>query len=97
MTYPFLFLVCSLACFRVTRLVTDDKIFAWLRRLPPPKSKAKELVRCPFCASAYFAAAITFYLWLYLQVIPGMDALLWWLSIWGGSVLLNQLFVRLSA
>lgn len=102
MTYPFLFLLCSLACFRLSRLISEDKIFSELRALlirkvpAPAKKKTREGITCPFCVSAYFSAAITIYIWLYLQAIPGMDAPLWCFGMWGGSVIWNQVFVRLS-
>lgn len=94
MTY-FLFLLSSLACFRLSRLISDDKIFDWLRRIPPPKSRAKQLVTCPFCVSFYIASAITLSQ-AFEQRVEWELAPLWMAAVWGASVLLNQAFVKLS-
>ena len=96
---PLIFLAACLACFRLTRLITDDDgpgyIFRKLRRLPPARSSAREGLACPFCVSFYFAALITGFL-VFAGAASGLWAPLLGASIWGGSVLLNQAFVKLS-
>lgn len=98
---PLLFLAASLACFRLTRLITDDKIFDWLRELvirEAPralKTKAKQGITCPFCVSFYFAVLIAGFL-VCRNMVLGADAPLWGAAIWGGSILFNQIFVKLS-
>lgn len=101
-TNDFILLVfASLACFRLTRLVTDDKITDWfrssfVRQMPrPAKAKARQGIECPFCVSFYVAIGLTVYLYS-LYAFPWREAFIWQAAIWGGSVLLNQLFVRLS-
>lgn len=82
----------TLACFRLTRLVTDDKIMDWLRRdVSKAGKKAKEGIQCPFCVSFYWSIAIAVGLHFYLET-----EVAWFAPIWGGSVLWNQVFVRLS-
>lgn len=97
----FTFFLASLATFRLTRLVTDDKIFeglrSWIIKESPrkAKTKAKQLITCHFCFSFYLATLTTIYL-VYCGFISSRDALLWQPSVWGASVLLNQLFVYLT-
>jgi Protein of unknown function (DUF1360) len=96
-----IFIAATLACFRLTRLITDDKIFDWLRRLvvrEAPrklKQKAKQGITCPFCVSFYYSVLITVGLAV-AGVIPWMWVLYWQPAVWGGSVLWNQVFVKLS-
>ena len=86
------FIATTLACFRLTRLITDDKIMDWLRRdVSKAGKKAKEGIHCPFCVSFYWAVAIGLGMWLVLNTSPW-----WWAPIWGGSILWNQVFVKLS-
>ena len=94
-----IFLASTLACFRLTRLVTDDKIFEWGRsgliKAAPAgtKKKVKEGIECPFCVSFWIASLITVGLALSTQ-----ETMLWLYqpAIWGGSVLWNQIFMKLT-
>ncbi len=96
------FIASTLACFRLTRLITDDKITDWFRRLvkreAPRKIKKKvaEGIECPFCVSAWVCAYLVVLLIVYLHVITPPEALLYHPAIWGGSVIWNQIFVKLS-
>src|SRR5438552_16484997 len=96
-----IFIASTLACFRLTRLISDDKIFDWLRRLVVRESprklkeKAKQGITCPFCVSFYFSTLIATGLW-YAGFFPAMWILFWQPAIWGGSVIFNQIFVSLS-
>lgn len=100
---PFLaLLLLSLACFRLTRLVTDDGVTqavrSWIVRKAPRavKAKAKEGIECPMCVSFYIALSLTGLANL-LDVFPRPEeALLFMPATWGASVLWNQLFVKLS-
>jgi hypothetical protein len=98
-----IFIACTLAVFRLTRLITDDKITDFLRtfvkkeanKLPrKAKQKAKEGITCPFCVSFYISAFITIYLWR-TGLIHWKTMFLWGTAMWGGSILLNELVVRL--
>jgi hypothetical protein len=95
------FLACCIACFRLTRLITDDKITDWLRakvvKEAPPKLKAKarEGITCPFCVSFYWACLITLGACL-LGWLPAASSPLWLAAVWGGSVLINQIFAALT-
>ncbi len=90
------FIAATLACFRLTRLITDDKIMDWLRRdVAKAGKKAKEGIHCPFCVSFWIAGLVTLGLCL-MPVIRWQDWWLWHMAIWGGSVLWNQVFAKLS-
>lgn len=90
------FIAATLACFRLTRLVTDDKITDWLRKdVAKAGKKAKEGINCPFCVSWWVASLIVIGLWL-VGSVPVTEAWLWQPAIWGGSVLWNQLFMKLT-
>lgn len=95
----FEFIICSLACFRLTRLITDDDgpgfIFRKLRRLPQKRSSVRKGISCPFCVSFYFALAISVFEVLARELDP-YQAVIVMPAIWGASVLLNQTFVKLS-
>lgn len=91
------FVMTSLACFRLTRLITDDKITDWLRRWvrrEAPK-KAKEGISCPFCVSFYYANILTGLLVL-LHMITWQFSFIYSPAVWGASVLFNQLFTCLT-
>lgn len=57
--------VDSLACYRLVKLVRDDKITEPAREAvletqgPPDRSKVTYLLNCPWCLSVYFGAALT--------------------------------------
>jgi hypothetical protein len=97
----FIFIVASLACFRLSRLFSDDLIFdqlrLWIVRSVPQKSKkkTKQGINCAFCISFYVAAGIASVLWWqgYFNIWVFW---LWAAGIWGASVIFNQLFVFLS-
>jgi hypothetical protein len=95
------FLALSLGTFRLTRLITDDKITDWFRSLVIRKSpqkikaKAKEGITCPFCVSFYLAVIFTCLAWQ-LGWIIGHETPVWGSAIWGTSILLNQLFCYLT-
>jgi hypothetical protein len=94
----FLLLIASLACFRLTRLVTDDKIFAPIRAYLIRKSgrskKVKEGITCPWCMSFYFAAGITAWLCWFLELEPRLMPL-FGAAVWALSILFNGLFTFL--
>lgn len=84
----------GLASFRLTRLITDDTITAGLRKAVP-KGRAKEGITCPFCVSFWVSGVICLYLfWMGIGQIK--EHILWVATVWGLSVLFNQLFVKLS-
>lgn len=95
----FTFFLSSLACFRLSRLFAEDKIFDWFRvwliKEAPTKVKAKvrQGVSCPFCWSFYWATAITIALWIEGDLVH--NEWLWMLSTWGMSILLNEFFMFL--
>lgn len=57
--------VDGLACYRLVKLIRDDRVAEPMRRAvierqgPPEKSKASYLMTCPWCLSVYFGAALT--------------------------------------
>jgi hypothetical protein len=99
MIFPFF--LASLACFRLTRLITDDKITSYFRQWviahAPRRKKtlAKEGITCPFCVSVYIAILLTAYFMFFLGMTM-VEAMLWMPAVWGASILWNQLFVYLT-
>lgn len=55
---PFLFIICSLACYRATVLIARDagpwRIFARLRQ----QDRYSKLLKCPYCVSVWVAIFI---------------------------------------
>lgn len=74
MNTVFLFVISSLATFRVTRLVTSDKWppSMWFRdRIEQrfgEESSWMELFTCPWCLGAWFSAAMTAFLDWYIGI-----------------------------
>lgn len=68
------------------------RIFSKLRKLPPPKSNARDGISCIFCVGMWVSALAATFLW-YIEIFPGNEWPLWWLSISAGSVVLNQAFI----
>ena len=95
------FLLASLACFRLTRLVSEDKITQWLREklvqsVPRTSKKiARQGITCAFCISFYIALLITCYL-CFLGLLEWKLLPLWQPAIWGASILANEVFVFLT-
>ena len=57
--------VDALACYRLVKLIRDDRITEPARQAvidrqgPPERSKVTYLLHCPWCLSIYFGAALT--------------------------------------
>jgi len=60
---PFHILLLAIGTFRLTRLITTDIIFEWLRNLVwkrfPPSTQLGYLFTCNWCMSIWFASLIT--------------------------------------
>jgi hypothetical protein len=96
-----IFLASSLAVFRLTRLITDDKVTDWLRafvvRQVPRKAKrkAKQGITCPFCVSFYYSAIFSVSLWM--AGFYGWEWILFWQpAIWGAANIFNEVFTYLA-
>lgn len=91
----FVFVLCVLSTFRLASMFSKElgpgRIFAKIRRAPPPKSTAREGLSCPYCVGAWWAACAAGYVcWLGycdLRHLP-----LWWLGIAAGAFICNVLF-----
>lgn len=84
---PFQFVLLTLATYRLAMLIAVEKgparLLARLRRLPPPKSSAREGLSCPFCVGMYVATFMAVG-WCWLQ----REWLSWpllWLALAGAS------------
>lgn len=91
-------LIYSLACFRLSLLVSKEDgpywLFAKLRRLPPPKSSARQGINCIYCVSMYAAGlVVTCYLFRgrFAWVEPWF---IWPLAVSAAAVCLNQSFTK---
>lgn len=93
----FLFLIGSLATYRLALMVSEEDgpayMFRKLRNVPPRKSSAHEGIRCIWCSSVWFSAITTTFFW-WRGEIAGVDWVLYWLAFAGASVVLNQQFTK---
>lgn len=105
-----LIVILALAVYRVTRVVTVDKISdPWRKWLyakvqnadPDHRSVARwayTLLTCPFCVSVYGALLATaFAVWLILPTWPGVgEFLVAWVAIAGAVALMASADARLN-
>lgn len=93
----FVLFIGSLSTYRLSLLVSKEDgpafIFRRLRRLPPAKSSAKEGLSCPWCVSVWASALVTWYLW-HLELVPGPQTPLYWLSMSACSIFMNQQWTK---
>lgn len=91
----FQFVLYALAVFRIALMVSKEDGPAWifrkLRKVPPPRSSARQGLSCPFCVSVWAAIPMTaqaFYqpLWGELVVMV--------LALSAVAVILNQAFTK---
>lgn len=54
------------------------------------KGKLWDLIQCPWCVSAYVSAGVLFAYRLLVAPVP--VPVLWWLGIWGGGLVIINLF-----
>lgn len=62
---PFTFVILALAAFRITRLITADRIFDSLRekiwnKFPPNRVNIGYLITCDWCTSIWVAPIVIF-------------------------------------
>lgn len=62
---PFTFVILALAAFRITRLITTDRIFDELRekiwnKYPPTRLNIGYLITCDWCTSIWVAPVVIF-------------------------------------
>jgi hypothetical protein len=92
----FSLLVACLATFRLALLISSEqgpmRIFAKLRKLPPPKSNARDGLSCSWCASIWISAGITSFL-CHRDHFDLVEWPIYWLAISAGSVVINQLTI----
>ena len=93
MSIPFLFIIGCLSVFRVSELFVIDngpwEVFKKLRNLFPEGSSMDNLLECFFCQSGYWSIVIVFLTHLVL-CFTWPIAILWWLGIWGGAVVVYR-------
>lgn len=91
------FIAVALAVFRLTWLLTKDKITAAFRREAKERG-GKEvgyLVNCPWCASFYVSTLAVLYLvWVGMFNWKGIP--LWLPAIWGLAMVINQIVIRIT-
>lgn len=94
MSTPFLFIVGCLAVFRGAELIVLDtgpwEIFKKLRNIFPEGSNLDNLLECYFCQSSYWAVGVTYLTHLATGGFTWPQAILWWLGLWGGSVVIYR-------
>lgn len=96
------FLIYALATFRLALLVSKESgpafIFRKLRRLPPPKSSAKEGLSCEWCMSMWAAMPIAAFAAyggaLNASAAYAVEAFLLMLALSACGIIVNQAFTR---
>lgn len=93
----FILVLGGLAAFRLALLVSKEDgpayVFRIIRRLPPPKSSAREGLACQWCMSISASALVTTYLW-HLDHLPGKEWVLYWLAISSLAIIINQQWTK---
>jgi hypothetical protein len=93
----FVFILASLATFRLALLFSKEtgpgRIFAKLRKLPAPKSSAREGLSCEWCLSVSFSAIITATL-TWNGDVPIFYAPIYWLAVSAVAVVINQQWTK---
>lgn len=95
---PLELVIGALATYRLALLVSKESgpawVFAKLRKLPPPKSSAREGLSCQWCVSVYVAALVCLvYYWIGLRMHAG-SWILHWLALSSGAITINQMFTK---
>lgn len=94
---PITLILAILATYRISLLFSKEsgpaKIFQKLRRVPPPKSSAREGLSCQWCMSIYSSAVVTAFLCVKGVVHP-FDTPLVWLAVSAGAIVVNQAFTK---
>lgn len=89
-----LFLICSLAVYRVALMGSSEEgpaaMFARLRRKVPAKTNPGRGIRCILCWTVWVAGAVAGYL-LWQEQIKLWETPLWWLGLSGGAVVIHLL------
>lgn len=97
MSLPFAFILCSMATFTCALFVTKTDGPAWifrkLRNAPPPRSSAREGLRCPWCTATWFALVWTACA-CFSEIAPWHIFVLWWFATTAGAIILNQTFTK---
>lgn len=85
---PFLFLLLSLVTYRLSMLIAVEKgparLLSKLRKVPPPKSSAREGLSCPHCLNVWLAGKISA-LSCYLLHEHWLMGIVYWLALAGAS------------
>lgn len=94
---PIILILAILATYRISLLFSKEsgpaKIFQKLRRVPPPKSSAREGLSCQWCMSIYSSALVTAFLW-WRGAVETADTPLVWLAVSAGAIVVNQAFTK---
>lgn len=66
-------ILLSLAAFRATRLITDDRLTlparAWIAGRFPKRAAVQYFITCPWCVGMWISAALVLLVW-YWQPLP---------------------------
>lgn len=91
-----LWLMCTMASWRVTLLVTVDEgpfsVNQWVRSKIDPMRKTwyGRGIRCEICVSFWVCLATALALYFMGKIAWGPDVVLWWLSMSSGVILANS-------
>lgn len=95
-------ILAALTVFRLSLMISSEAGPAWifckLRRLPSPKSSAREGISCPLCVSVWMAAPVA--LWLYcFESLPPLaqecgDLFMLWMSLSAVAICVHMTFTK---
>lgn len=93
----FYLLLGGLATYRLSLLISKEDgpayIFRKLRKLPPPKSSAKDGLSCEWCMSIWMGGVVALYLY-WAQFIAGKEWPLYWLAMSAIAIICNQQWTK---
>lgn len=87
----------GIVVFRISLLFAKEDgpafIFRKIRKLPPPKSSAKDGLSCIFCVSIAASALVTYYEWAIGLIATNLTPL-YWLAMSSLAIFANQTFTK---
>ena len=87
----------GLVTFRIALLFSKEDgpayIFRKIRRLPPPKSSARDGLSCEWCMSIWASALVAYY-YYWIELITAKDWPIYWLAMSAIAIIINQQWTK---
>ncbi len=95
-------ILAALAVYRLSLMVSREDGPAWifrkLRRLPPPRSSARDGLSCQLCVSIYMSAAVSAFVFFYDRCPEWAqrtgDFVLLWLALSAAAICIHMTFTK---